>query len=68
MLQKISTTALLLIIQDFSRQFLPFEVIKSIPLGLLPFGKPDKGNVPLAQSHDIATSPDLHRVNTIRRN
>ena len=27
-------------IQDFARQFFPFKVIKSIPLGLLPFRQP----------------------------
>ena len=35
-------------IQDFSRQFFSFKIIKNISLGLLPFGQPDKGEISLA--------------------
>ena len=32
-------------IQDFSRQFFSFKIVKNIPLGFLPFGQPDKSKV-----------------------
>jgi len=35
-------------IQDFSRQLFSFKIVKSIPLGLLPFGQPDKSKISLA--------------------
>ena len=35
-------------IQDFSRQLFPFKIVKSIPLGFLPFGQPDKSKISLA--------------------
>ena len=44
-------------IQDLSRQFFSFKVIKSIPLGLLSFGQPDKGKIPLAQINDTVNRP-----------
>ena len=35
-------------IQDFSRQLFSFKIVKNIPLGLLPFGQPDKSKISLA--------------------
>ena len=36
------------IVQDFLRQLFSFKIVKSIPLGLLPFGQPDKSKISLA--------------------
>ena len=49
-------------IQDLACQFFPFKVIESIPLGLLPFGQPDKGKIPLAQVHDAVNRPDSPHI------
>ena len=49
-------------IQNPARQFFPFKVIKSIPLGLLPFRQPDKGKIPLAQIYNAVNRPDSPHV------
>ena len=49
-------------IQDFPCQFLPFKIVESIPLGFLPFGKPDKGKVPLAQIYNPVYRPDAPHI------